>query len=111
MADDPDPERLRALEQRLAKAQGAMPEKARATGAGFSQGELAWRMVIELVTGMVLGLAIGFGLDFVFGTRPIFLVIFALFGFAAGIRVMMGTAKQLGPQNTGRDLGSDDGDE
>ena len=91
------------------------PEKAQSTGqstgAGFSQGELAWRMVIELVTGMVLGLAIGFGLDFVFGTRPIFLVIFALFGFAAGIRVMMGTAKQLGPQNTGRDLGSDDGDE
>ena len=95
------------------------PEKAQSTGqstgAGFSQGELAWRMVIELVTGMVLGLAIGFGLDLAFGTRPVFLVIFALFGFAAGIRVMMGTAKQLGPQNTGRDLGpgngSGDGDE
>ena len=111
MADDPDPERLRVLEQRLAKARGRPVESSRATGAGFSQGELAWRMVIELVTGMVLGLAIGFGLDFVFGTRPIFLVIFALFGFAAGIRVMMGTAKQLGPQNTGRDLGPGDGDE
>lgn len=111
MAEDPDTSRLRALERRLAKARGTTPEKTDATGVGFSQGELAWRMVIELVTGMVLGLAIGYGLDVLFGTRPIFLVIFALFGFAAGIRVMMGTAKQLGPQNTGRDLGSDDGDE
>ena len=111
MAEDPDTSRLQALEQRLARAKASAPGKAQSKGAGFSQGELAWRMVIELVTGMVLGLAIGFGLDLVFGTRPIFLVIFALFGFAAGIRVMMGTAKQLGPQNTGRDLGSDDGDE
>jgi ATP synthase protein I len=52
-------------------------------------------MVVELVTGMVLGLAIGFGLDVLFGTRPIFLVIFSLLGFGAGIRVMLGTARQM----------------
>jgi ATP synthase protein I len=51
--------------------------------------------VVELVTGMVLGLAIGFGLDVLFGTRPIFLVIFSLLGFGAGIRVMLGTARQM----------------
>jgi ATP synthase protein I len=61
----------------------------------FSQGEVAWRMVVELVTGMVLGLAIGFGLDVLFNTRPIFLVIFSLLGFGAGIRVMLGTARQM----------------
>jgi ATP synthase protein I len=44
---------------------------------------------------MVLGLAIGFGLDVLFGTRPIFLVIFSLLGFGAGIRVMLGTARQM----------------
>ena len=49
-------------------------------------------MVIELVTGMVLGMGIGYGLDVLFGTLPIFLIIFSLFGFAAGIKTMLGTA-------------------
>ena len=95
MGDDPDLARLRSLEQRLAKATEKPAEKPQTTGTSFSQGELAWRMVIELVTGMLLGLAIGYGLDTLFGTMPIFLVIFALFGFAAGIRTMMGTAKKM----------------
>ena len=95
MSDDPDLARLRALEAKLAKAQGKPVEAVVKAGTSFSQGELAWRMVIELVTGMLLGLAIGYGLDALFGTLPIFLVIFALFGFAAGIRTMMQTAKQM----------------
>jgi ATP synthase protein I len=95
MSDEPDPERLRALEERLARAvPKAKPEKG-TTGKAFSQGEVAWRMVIELVTGMLIGLAIGYGLDRLFGTIPVFLIIFALLGFAAGIRTMLGTAKQL----------------
>lgn len=95
MEQDPDPVRLRALEDRIEKLKGKEPGKRADTGVVFSQGEVAWRMVVELVTGMVLGLAIGYGLDVLFGTRPIFLVIFALLGFGAGIRVMLGTAKQM----------------
>jgi len=95
MVDEPDPERLRALEARLAKVR-VKPERTQsAKGKAFSQGEMAWRMVIELVTGMLLGLSIGFGLDHVFGTRPIFLAVFALLGFAAGVRTMLGTAKSM----------------
>ena len=95
MVDEPDPERLRALEARLAKMKvGPEPEKG-ATGKAFSQGEMAWRMVIELVTGMLLGLSIGFGLDWLFNTRPVFLVIFVLVGFAAGVRVMLRTAQSM----------------
>ena len=52
-------------------------------------------MVLELVTGMFLGLAIGYGLDALFGTLPVFLVIFALLGFAAGVKTMMNSARQL----------------
>ena len=55
----------------------------------------AWRMVIELVTGMGVGFGIGYGLDYAFGTLPIFLVIFCLMGFAAGVRVMIQTAQEL----------------
>jgi ATP synthase protein I len=95
MVDEPDPERLRALEARLeGMKEKPKPEKG-ATGKAFSQGEVAWRMVIELVTGMLLGLSIGFGLDYVFDTRPVFLVIFALLGFAAGVRTMLGTARAM----------------
>jgi ATP synthase protein I len=53
-------------------------------------------MVIELATGIMLGSAIGYGLDVLFGTLPIFLIVFSLLGFAAGIRTMLGTARELG---------------
>ena len=95
MASEPDPDRLRALEDRLAKVREAVEPARSGTVKGFSQGEVAWRMVIELVVGMVLGLGIGYGLDVLFGTLPIFLIIFSLFGFAAGIKTMLGTARQL----------------
>lgn len=95
MAEEPDPKRLRALEARIARVKGTPKPERTETGKAFSQGEMAWRMVIELVTGMLLGLSIGFGLDYVFDTRPIFLVIFALLGFAAGVRTMLGTAKAM----------------
>lgn len=109
MGDDPDQDRLRALEARLAKATKPPPEKP-VTGTSFSQGEVAWRMVIELVSGMFLGLAIGYGLDALFGTLPIFLVIFALLGFAAGVKTMMNSAKQLAKQNAGQPPAPDEGD-
>lgn len=96
MASEPDPDRLRALEARLAKVKGQVEPPRTNTVKGFSQGEVAWRMVIELATGIGLGFAIGYGIDVLLGTLPIFLVIFTLFGFAAGIRTMLGTAKELG---------------
>jgi ATP synthase protein I len=95
MASDPHPDRLRALEARLAKVAGKTEPVKTNTVKGFSQGEVAWRMVIELVTGMLLGMGIGYGLDVLFGTLPVFLIIFSLFGFAAGIKTMLGTARQL----------------
>ena len=96
MASEPDPDRLKALEEKLQKVRGKAPPPQTNTAKGFSQGEVAWRMVIELATGIMLGSGIGYGLDVLFGTLPIFLVIFSLFGFAAGIRTMLGTAKELG---------------
>jgi ATP synthase protein I len=108
MASEPDPERLRALEARLAKVKGVEVKARTNTVKGFSQGEVAWRMVIELVTGMLLGMAIGYGLDVLFGTLPIFLIIFSLFGFAAGIKTMLGSARQLA-QKAADDAAKDEG--
>jgi ATP synthase protein I len=104
MPDDPDADRLDRLEARIAAAKG---EGKPPSGSlrGVSQGEAAWRMVIELVTGMALGLAIGLGFDALLGTQPVMTVIFSLLGFAAGIRTMLRTAQSLTRGGPGGDPG------
>lgn len=109
MASEPDPERLRALEKRLAALRGKPKPERSTTAKGFSQGEVAWRMVIELATGIVLGTAIGYGLDVLFGTLPLLLVIFSLVGFAAGVRTMLGTARQMAEKPAPQGDGTSEG--
>jgi len=58
-----------------------------------------WRMVIELVTGMVLGVSLGMALDYIVGSEPIFLIIFSLLGFMAGVKIMIATAKKMNETN------------
>jgi ATP synthase protein I len=99
MALEPDPDRLRRLEARLDGLREKPKPAQTNTVKGFSQGEVAWRMVIELCTGMILGMAIGYGLDVLFSTLPIFLIIFSLIGFAAGVKTMLGSARQLAKTN------------
>ena len=94
MSNEPDPERLKALETRLKKAKG-IEDEAPVNDAAYNQASLAWQMVIELVAGLGIGFGIGFGLDAVFGTKPIFMVLFIMLGFAAGVKVMLGTAAQM----------------
>lgn len=88
--------RLKRLEERIAAAEATRAVPPSRSRGKFTQGSLAWRMVTELVVGMVLGLAIGYGLDSLLGTLPVFLVLFALLGFAAGVRTMMRTAREVG---------------
>lgn len=94
MSDQPDPERLKELEARIKAAKGE--EEGTKTGdEAYNQASFAWQMVIELTVGLVIGFGIGFGLDSLFGTKPIFMVLFILLGFAAGMKVMLGTAAQM----------------
>ena len=58
-----------------------------------------WRMVIELVTGMLLGISLGIALDYVVGSEPIFLIVFSLLGFMAGVKTMIATAKKMNETN------------
>ena len=64
----------------------------------------------ELVVGMLMGLGLGYGLDYLFGTLPIFLIIFTLLGFAAGVRTMMRSAEEVQRKNSnaGDDLPAGD---
>jgi len=94
MADDRETDRLKALEERIARAKGTQAPKPH-TDEHYSQAQLAWRMVIELVAGLMIGFGIGYGLDTLFGTMPIFLVLFTLLGFAAGVQTMVRSAREI----------------
>ncbi len=92
---DPDAaERLAQLEARIDALKNKAPDKPHQE-EHYSQAQQAWRMVIELVAGIAIGFGMGYGLDSLFGTIPIFLVIFTLLGFAAGVKTMMSTAAEL----------------
>lgn len=93
MADD-RADALKALEDRIAAAKQAQAPEPR-TEEHYSLAQHGWRMVVELVAGLGIGFGIGYGLDAVFGTRPILLVLFTLLGFAAGVKTMIGTAREL----------------
>lgn len=91
---EPDPERMRELEDRLEalkKSQEPEPKMEE----HYSLAQQGWRMVMELVAGIVIGFFIGYGLDLLLGTMPIMLVIFILLGFVAGVRTMMRTAQEV----------------
>lgn len=89
------PDSLTELDRRLAAARGAMAPVRSTRRDEYAAAHMAWRMVIELVMAIVIGGAMGWGLDTLFGTMPLFLVVFVLFGLAAGVRLMLRTAAEM----------------
>lgn len=92
--DQSDAERLRRLEERLAAAR-APKDEAPHQESHYSQANLAWRMVIELVAGLAIGFGIGYGLDRLFGTTPFLLILFVFLGLAAGVKAMLRSAQEV----------------
>lgn len=91
---EPSDEKLKDFEDRLSRAKAAQapPQKQE---EHYTLANQAWRMVIELVAGIAIGFGMGFGLDRLFGTMPIFLILFILLGLTAGVRTMMRTAQEV----------------
>ena len=89
---DNDP--LRDLGQRIQSAKQSYEDEPKVEGH-HSGLQHAWRMVIELVSGMAIGFGLGYGLDVLFGTLPIFMIVFTLLGFVAGVRTMLSTAREI----------------
>ncbi|NSX53487.1 AtpZ/AtpI family protein [Parasulfitobacter algicola] len=109
MVNDPEKARIEALEERIA-AMKKTQEPAPRSDEHYSQAQLAWRMVIELVAGLLIGFGIGFGLDRLFGTTPIFLVLFILLGFIAGVKTMLRSAQEIQQKHLAKQAGEDKGD-
>jgi len=110
--DDPvDEERLARLEARIKAAKGEAEAETPKADGHYTQAQAGWRMVTELVTGIVIGFGIGYGLDSLFGTMPIFLVLFVLLGFAAGVRVMLRTAQEIQGNHAATAARDDEGEQ
>lgn len=98
MTDGPDPKRLDALSEKLEAARQAK-KPVKAEESHYTAARVGWQMVTELVVGLLLGFAIGFGIDHLLDTRPWFMLIFTMLGFAAGVRTMMRTAQEVQDKN------------
>lgn len=85
--------RLAELDARIAAAHRAAQPAPRTAGK-YAGAELAWRLMIDLLTGVGIGCGMGYGLDSLFGTLPVFLILLTLLGAVAGVRVMMRSARE-----------------
>ncbi len=61
---------------------------------GMAQG---LKIASEFIAGVVVGAVIGYGIDQFFGTAPFGLIVFLLFGFAAGVLNVIRSASQPTP--------------
>lgn len=102
-----DAERIKDLEARIEAFREKDAPKHHSQ-EHYSQANIAWRMVIEMVTGLGLGVAIGMGLDALLDTKPVLMVVFLFFGLAAGVQTMLRTAKEL--QTNGAEMPQTEGD-
>ncbi|MBE3636903.1 AtpZ/AtpI family protein [Mangrovicoccus algicola] len=100
MTDPERGDRLRELEDRLASLRRTQEPAAPKGGGKYTQANIAWQMVTELVAGLGIGVGIGMGFDAILGTRPWMLVLFTLLGFAAGVKTMMNTAADIQKKKT-----------
>ena len=84
MSDNaPEPEELRSLGDRIEALRRQESPQARTQAP--TSGEAAIRFATELLSAVIVGAAIGWGLDWLFGTRPILTVVFFIIGAGAGI--------------------------
>ena len=94
MSEEPgDEDEPPSFEERLKAARSRQgldappPLTARDSGGmdGMSPWGVGLRVGIELVSALVVAVAIGWGLGYLFGGKPIFIAVFVLLGGAAGV--------------------------
>lgn len=75
-------QRLEEFAARQRAHEGPAPGGVANASGGYG---LAFRFAADLIAGVAVGGFIGWALDRQFGTAPVFLVVFFLLGFAAGV--------------------------
>jgi ATP synthase protein I len=93
MSEEPGEDEPPSFEERLkaARSRQGLDVSPRSLGVendgigGVSPWGIGLRVGIELVSALVVAVAIGYGLDRLFGTKPILIAVFVLLGGAAGV--------------------------
>ena len=95
MSDGDKSPEFKELDSRLQAAQARpTPQEPSRKDAASGLGA-AFRIAVDLVAGVAVGVAIGLLLDRWLGTAPWLLIVFFLLGSAAGIRNVFKTAQRL----------------
>ena len=103
--NDPDARRLADIEERLRKAREKRDE-VRQVEAPNSKLGIAFRLVTELMAAVIVGGAMGWGLDRLLGTGPFLLIVMFMVGVAAGIYTVVRTAHQMNRDQAAKDARS-----
>ncbi|HJU17039.1 MAG TPA: AtpZ/AtpI family protein [Stellaceae bacterium] len=96
MSEQTPPDPLARLGEKIEQARR---EQLRREGHGdAAQGPIgvAWRVAAELVAAFAVGVGLGLGFDYLFGTRPWGLIAGVFLGGAAGILSAYRAANELG---------------
>jgi ATP synthase protein I len=110
MSEESGEEEPPSFEERLKAARGRQgldaPRPLSAGNSGDIGGMSPWgiglRVGVEMVAALVVAVAIGYGLDRLFGTKPILTAVFVLLGGAAGVLNVWRIFAPRPTQNRGR---------
>ena len=103
--DDPDARRLADIEERLRKAREKRDDVRRVEAPNSKLG-IAFRLVTELMAAVIVGGAIGWGLDRLLGTGPFLLIVMFMVGVASGIYTVVRTAHRMNRDQAAKDAQS-----
>ena len=81
-------QRLKAMARTIADRD----KPGRSRGSAYSFG---FRLAADLLAGVLGGFAIGWGLDYLLGTSPLFLLVLTMLGMAAGILNVIRAARSM----------------
>jgi ATP synthase protein I len=86
---DPDPDgdrrRIDELDARLKAARGSTEKPSQGSGMSQRQTNVAYRVLVDMIAGLLVGGFLGYWLDRWWGTRPYMLVAMTVVGFAGGM--------------------------
>jgi ATP synthase protein I len=84
---DPDGDRRRIdeLDARLKAARGAVEKPSQGSGMSQRQTNVAYRVLADMIAGLLIGGFLGYWLDRWWGSHPYMLVAMIILGFAGGM--------------------------
>ena len=98
--------RLQGMNERLGRNSDPA-EKERSRKSSSRGMALAMRVASEFVSAILVGAAIGYGIDWMLGSTPWVMILFLLLGFAAGVLNVMRSAEDFSkPHNADGNEGS-----